>query len=149
MKKNPKDIKSLQLFQIIRQQYIAQLVESFKQVYRDKNGKEPSRESVQTFIEFLEKETRLIDKMVEMAFQETMDYMKETASINDIAISSSEQPKKKRFDLFSEKLREIIVLPFLIGGLTYAITNKDWIMTGILLVLTVLLALLWWKGKQI
>lgn len=145
---NQRDIKSLQLFQITRQQYMAYLVESLKQLYREKNKKEPSKEYIDTFITFLEKETVLIDKIVENAFQETMEYMKETASLDVIAVSTSQHPHKKKNKLFVDKFREIIVAPFLLVGLTYAITTQEWIMTCILVVMTILLGLLWWRGRE-
>lgn len=148
MTANQKDIKSLQLFQITRQQYIAYLIESLRQLYKEKHKKEPSKEYIDTFIAFLEKETALIDKMVESAFEETMEFMKGTSTVDAIAVSAIEGPQQKKTNLFADKVREVIILPFLIGGLSYAITQKDWIMTAILAVLTILLALLWWKGKD-
>ncbi|QRG66917.1 hypothetical protein [Brevibacillus choshinensis] len=148
MAANQRDIKSLQLFQITRQQYIAYLIDSLKQLYREKHKKEPSKEVIDTFIAFLEKETALIDKMVESAFEETMEFMKGTPTVDAIAASISEEPQKKKTNLFVDKFREVVILPFLLAGLTYAITQKDWIMTGILVVLAILLGLLWWKGKE-
>ncbi len=140
------DIKSLQLFQIIRQQYIGQLVDSFKQVYREKHGKEPSKQYVQAFISFLEKETKLIDRIVEIAFRETVDYMKGTP-IDIIAISDGAQPQRKKQNIFVEKFREIIVAPILIGGLIFALTTGELVFAGIFALTAIVLALLWWRGK--
>lgn len=145
---NHRDIKSLQLFQITRQQYVAYLIDSLRQLYREKHKKEPSKEVIETFIDFLEKETALIDKIVENAFVETMEFMKGTTAMDAIAASTTEEPENKKKNLFADKFREVIVLPFLIGGLSYAITQKDWVTTGILAILAVLLGVLWWKGKE-
>ncbi|MCR8983103.1 hypothetical protein [Brevibacillus laterosporus] len=148
MRNNQKDIKNLQLFQIIRQQYIGQLVESFKQAYHEKNSKEPNKKLIEAFMNFLEKETDLTDKMVESAFRETMDHLKENTSIEALAVTTIDHPPKKTSNNFVEKFREIVVAPILIGALIYAITTKDLVITILLLVLLVLLAFGWWKGRE-
>ncbi|WP_289142437.1 hypothetical protein [uncultured Brevibacillus sp.] len=135
------------MFQIIRQQYIGQLVESFKQSYRDKHGKEPSKQYVQVFIEFLDKETKLIDKMVEMAFQESIEFIKEATPKDEVAATESKQPSKKKGNIFVEKFREIIVAPIVIGGLIFALTSGELVFAGIFALTAIVLALLWWRGK--
>lgn len=151
MEEKKNDIQSLQLFQIIRQQYVAQLLESFKQEYRDKNNnKEPDKELINTFLGFLEKQSKMIDQIVEGALQETVNHVKEATS-KQATTKEVENPledntsfKVKGID----KFKEVIIIPLLIAGIVYTLSQEDWVTTGILGVVIIFLAYLWWIRRK-
>ncbi|RFB34027.1 hypothetical protein [Brevibacillus sp. VP] len=147
MKNSQRDIKDLQLFQIMRQQYMGQLVESFKQFYREKNRKEPNKEFIEAFMKFLEKEN-LIDKMLESAFHETMDHLKGNTGIQNVAVTAVEHPLEKTSNKFVEKNREIIVIPFILAIIVYAFSSESWVIGLLLSVVIVFLAFGWWQGRK-
>lgn len=150
---NKNDIKNLRLFNIVKQQYMAQLVESFILEYRNDHNKEPDQEILRTFNGFLQKNQELIDSLVVMAFQETIDYVKSTAVPHAPTIELTKQQIKikasnKLINRIKEKYREIIIMPVLISGLVYTITSQEWIITVIFVIIIVLLGNLWWRGNN-
>jgi hypothetical protein len=147
-----KDIKNLQLFHIIRQQYIAQLLDTFKKEYREQHHKDPDKELVDVFLAFLEKHNDMVDQMVEKALQETVDHLKEVTSQpaagNEQVASHDKSSKSKSTSNGFEKFREVVIMPFLIGGIAYTLSQKDWVTTGILGFAIILLGSMWWFGRK-